>query len=55
MLSIMNHRAKIVTLTAVALGTAVLVVGVIAFSDSIAEWWYLRQVKLGNPEAKLRL
>ena len=48
----MNHRAKIVTLSAVALGTAVLVVGVIAFSDSIAEWWYLRQVKLGNPEAK---
>ena len=52
MLSIMNHRAKIVTLSAVALGTAVLVVGVIAFSDPIAEWWYLRQVKLGNPESK---
>ncbi len=48
----MNRRAKIVTLSAMALGLAVLVVGAVALSDPIAEWWYIRQVKLGDPEAK---
>ena len=48
----MNRRAKIVTLSAMTLGLAVLVVGAVALSDPIAEWWYIRQVKLGDPEAK---
>ena len=48
----MIHRAKTVTRSTMAIGIAVLVVGAIALSDPIAEWWYLRQVKLGDPEAK---
>lgn len=35
-----------------ALGIAVVVVGAIAVSDPVVEWWYLRQVRSGSPEAK---
>ncbi len=48
----MNHRAKTITVIAMALGAAVLVLGAIALSDPVAEWWYLRKLNAGTPEGK---